>query len=75
MKKIVAKWWDSNILHDWQVGEYKAELALCETMGYIVEETGEKLVLAQTISAFGAHMGVIIIAKGCIKSIKELRVK
>ena len=75
MQKVLVEWLDSNSLHGWQYGEYPAELALCETIGYIKEETDEKLAVVQTISSFGAHMGITVIAKGCIKSVKELRVK
>ncbi len=75
MKKVIVCWNDSNFLHGWQYGEYSAELAPCETLGFIIEETEEKLVIAQTISKFGAHMGIIVIDKGCIRSIKELRMK
>ncbi len=75
MKKVIVEWFDSNVLHGWQYGEYDAELALCETLGFIIEETDSKLVLAQTVSGYGAHMGVTVIAKGCIKSVREMRVK
>lgn len=75
MRRVEVRWKDSNALHGWQYGEYKADLAPCETLGYITEETEDKLVLAQTISEYGAHMNILIIAKGCIESIKELRVK
>ena len=75
MRKVIVEWVDSNTLHGWQYGEYPTELARCETLGFVMEETGEKLVVAQTISGYGAHMGITVIAKGCIKSIKEVRVR
>jgi hypothetical protein len=75
MKKVIVNWLDSNTLHGWQYGEYPVELAQCETIGFMVEEDDERLVIAQTVSNYGAHMGITIIAKGCIKSIRELRIK
>ena len=75
MRKVIVVWSDSNTLHGWQYGEYRAELAECETLGFITEETDDKLVVSQTVSGYGAHMGITVIAKGCIKSIKELRVR
>ena len=76
MKKVIIKWEDSNVVHGWQInGETPYELALCESIGYMPVEYDDKLVLIQTISNFGAYMGVLSIPKGCIKSIKELRLK
>ncbi len=76
MKKVIVKWEDSNVVHGWQMnGETPYELALCESIGYVQFEDDIKLALIQTISNFGAYMGVLSIPKGCIKSIKELRVK
>ena len=72
---VLVEWLDSNELHGWQYGEYPAELAYCKSLGYIIDNTDEKLVLSQTISDYGAHMGITIIAKGCVKYIKELRIR
>ena len=74
-KMVLVKWVDSNTLHGWQYGEYPAELAICETLGFVIEDTDEKLVIAQTVSEYGAHMGITIIAKGCLRQEKEIRVK
>ena len=63
-RMVLVKWVDSNVLHGWQYGEYPAELALCETLGFLINEDDQKLVVAQTISKVGANMGVTIIAKG-----------
>ena len=75
MKKVLVKWWDSNVLHGWQSGEYETELALCETLGFLCEETEKKLVIAQTVSKYGAYLGVVIIARGCVESVREVRVR
>ena len=75
MKILKVSWYDSNVLHGWQYGEYPAELALCTSIGFLKEETDTKMVLLQTISEYGAELGATVIAKGCIKSVKEMRVK
>ena len=76
MKKVLVEWVDSNILHGWQMeGEIPCDLANCESIGYLKNEDTEKVVLSQTQSNYGAHMGVLAIPKGCITSIKELRLK
>ena len=76
MRKVEINWVDSNVTHGWQMdGELPCSLATCESLGYIKDEDNDKLVLVQTISNEGACMGVLAIPKGCIKSIKELRVK
>ena len=76
MKKVLIEWVDSNILHGWQMdGEAPCDLARCESLGYVKGEDDNKIVLSQTKSDYGAHMGVLAIPKGCIKSIKELRLK
>ena len=76
MRKVLIEWVDSNVLHGWQMeGEATCDLAICESMGYVKEEDADKIVLSQTKSNYGAHMGVLAIPMGCIKSIKELRIK
>ena len=76
MRKVIVEWVDSNELHGWQMeGEVSCGLAMCESVGCIKSEDNDKLILIQTTSNYGAHMGVLAIPKGCIKSIKELRVK
>ena len=76
MKRVEINWVDSNIFHGWQLeGEQSCGLAVCKSLGYIKSEDDEKIVLTQTQSSYGAHMGVLAIPKGCIKSIKEMRMK
>ena len=75
MKIVRVEWRDSNTLHGWQYGEQETELAKCETIGFLIKEDDDKLVVAQTVSSYGAQMGITVIAKGCIKSIKEMRIK
>lgn len=76
MKKVLIEWVDSNILHGWQMeGEFPCSLAECETIGYIKDEDEDKIVVTQTVSSYGANMGVLAIPMGCVKSVKELRLK
>ncbi len=75
MRKVIVEWYDSNIVHGWQPHSESCNVALCESMGFLKEDTTEKIVLLQSWSNFGFEMGRMAIPRGCIKSIKELRLK
>ncbi len=75
MKRVEIEWVDSNILHGWQADTADCDVALSNELGYVVSEDDEKIILARGISAFGLLNSPMAIPKGCIKSIKELRIK
>lgn len=75
MKRVIVGWFDSNVMHGWQPNSESVNVAVCESIGYLKEDTKEKIVLLQCISNFGFEMGKMAIPKGCIKSIRELRLK
>ncbi len=76
MKIVKIEWVDSNIMHGWQpLDIFEGRLALCESVGYLYEETDELVTLTMGASDLGSIIETLSIPRGCIKSIKELRVR
>lgn len=76
MKVIKVEWVDSNITHGWQPeGVFEGAWALCESVGYLYEETSELISLAMGRSDHKSILETLTLPKACIKSIKEMRVK
>ncbi len=74
-KRVLVEWIDSNIMHGWQTDLNDCNVALTEEMGFLIKEDDEKIVLARGISSQGFYNSPMAIPKGCIKSIKEMRLK
>ena len=74
-KAVLVSWLDSNILHGWQDNAKICKVAISEELGYLIHEDEEKITLARGISDGGLFNSPMAIPKGCIKSIKEMRVK
>lgn len=76
-KMVLIEWVDSNIMHGWRISEEANEdtVAHCKTVGFLKSQDDEKITLVMGESDFGSVIECITIPKGCIKSIKELRVK
>ncbi len=73
---MLVKWADSNVMHGWVHDDCKEGcLAHCETLGFLKDDDDEKVTVAMSISEFGSMLEQITIPRGCITSIKELRVK
>lgn len=75
MKKVLVEWVDANILHGWQSDIEDCNIALTEEVGYLIREDDEKIILARGVSTYGFLNSPMAIPKGCVKSMKELRVK
>ena len=74
MKRLEVEFYDSNFMHGWE-GETQDDLALVTTIGYFKFEDDKQLTLTMAYSDFGLRFAKLSIPKGCIKSIKELRLK
>jgi len=66
---------DSSIQHGWQEDINECCVALCEDVGFLVEEDDEKIILARGVSQTGFVNSPMAIPKGSVISIKEMRVK
>lgn len=77
MKMVLVNWEDSNIMHGWRVPEETTEdrVADCQTIGFVIADDEDKVILAMGKSNLGAVMECITIPRSCIQSIRELRLK
>ncbi len=76
MKKIEIEWVDTGVVHGWLCPDHQANsIAHCHSIGYKLDETEEGITIAFAISDQGLVMEKKTIPMGCIKGIKELRVK
>lgn len=77
MKMVLIEWVDSNILHGWITIEdaKRANIALSQSVGFLLWEDNEKVIIVFSKSDSDSVLEVKAIPRGCIKSIKELRVK
>ena len=77
MKKVEVTWVDANIMHDWALKQEVEQdgLPTVKSMGYLFMEDDDKIVIVMGWSNYGAYIERKAIPKGCIKSIKELRIK
>uniref|UniRef100_A0A6M3JJJ6 Putative structural protein n=1 Tax=viral metagenome TaxID=1070528 RepID=A0A6M3JJJ6_9ZZZZ len=75
MRIVKVKWVDSNIIHGWQSNIDDCDVALSDEVGFLVKENEETIILARGVSQYGLLNSPMAIPKGCIKSIKEMRLK
>ena len=75
MRIVKVNWVDSNIQHGWQGDINDCCVALCDDVGYLVDKDDEKIILARGISQTGYLNSPMAIPRGCILSIKEMRLK
>lgn len=74
-EKIIKVWWeDSNSTAGWQdVADCKVNIAYCETVGFLVEETKDAICMALsrcTTPRNNPYAHLITIPKCCIKRTK-----
>ena len=77
MKRVEVECVDTNIMHGWAGKDEVSTDNLPDTwfMGYVFSEDSEKLILVMGYSNYGLYIERVTIPRGCIKSVKELRVK
>ena len=75
--RVEIEWVDSNIMHDWASEDEVSldKLPSCFSVGYFFSEDDEKVIITMGYSNYGLYIIRKAIPKGCIKSIKELRIK
>ncbi len=76
-KMIWVKWVDANEMQGWAgIEEVKLDvLPVVDSIGFLFSDDEEKIILVSSHSNFDAYIGRLAIPKGCVKSIRELRVK
>ena len=75
LNMVLVYWQDSNMMHGWRDDCSKDKLANCQTVGILKVDDEDKLVLAMSESDENSFLETITIPKGCIKSVKQLRVR
>ena len=75
-KVIVVEWEDSGSNHGWlNEGDEKVSICMCETTGFLVDETKDGIAIAQNTSSskgYKPYGNVISIPKSAIKKRKVI---
>uniref|UniRef100_A0A6M3LPT8 Uncharacterized protein n=1 Tax=viral metagenome TaxID=1070528 RepID=A0A6M3LPT8_9ZZZZ len=77
MKKVLVKFNDISVAHGWaHTHEVKMDdVAHCEAVGFLFEEDAESITLVMAQSDLGNMFERMVLPKGWVESIKELRLK
>lgn len=67
--------WDdaAGFRHGWTAKDEKLEPQLCLSVGFLIRETADHIMIAQDTDAEGQHNGRTQIPRGMLKNIKILR--
>ena len=74
VKLVKVEWQDSSVLPGWRNGTHDHLPGLVSSVGYLIEQTSEHVVLTTSISNEGAVLYPLAIPTGAIDSITELAV-
>ena len=75
-KMVLVEWTDSNVVHGWSPSDCLGDdMAHCQTVGILLAEDETKITLVLGKSDSHSVLERITIPKGCITTIKELRIK
>ena len=77
MKKVLVRFNDINVAHGW-AQDYEVgmdDIAHCEAMGFLFAEDTESITLIMARSDLGYMFERMVIPKGWVESIKEMRLK
>jgi hypothetical protein len=72
-KVILVEWIDAVCSAGWEI-ESKPELHPCTTLGYLITEDAEAVVIASTLS-LGSNNARMVIPKAWIKKRKEIKIE
>ena len=77
MKRVEIEWEDSCLINDWLTEEQVMLIGNPQALhiGYLVNEDDNSYTLVMGYSDSGLYHARFTIPKGCVKSIKTLRVK
>ena len=76
MKIIWVRWHDSTEWHGWQSAELcDTELDVIETVGYLIEEHWDRIVIANSISRSSHLNGILAIPKSAIKRRRTIKTR
>lgn len=69
--------WDdaAGLRHGWTAKEEKLEPYICLSVGFLIRETEDHILIAQDTDGDGSHNGRSQIPRGMVKKLKVLRKK
>ena len=76
MKLVIVNWVDSNLIHGWRpVDDNQDKIADCETVGFLVKDDDEKIVLAMSRSTDDNVLETISIPQRSVLDTRDLRLR